>query len=1114
MPSIIGTNVNDVLRGSNSKDTVLGFDGDDVAEGRGGDDTLDGGFGNDTLFGGAGNDTLIDRFGFNWLYGGGGNDFIGVNDGSRHLDDSGVGAVIYGDGFNSFTLIAELIQGESNTASTQLGDDTIYGTAGADIIFGDNGDPTNFSAAGGNDSIFAGHGADFIDGEGGNDLVYGEEGNDTLFGGEGKDTVAGGMGDDVLTGGRGADLIDGGVGYDRIIYNTISDSTGNKIDTVFNFESALNYAAGDKIDLSALVGPSGETIRWTDSAASPLGAWCVRTNDGLLLLVDATGDASADLRVAFFGTDSLKHSDILGVANHAPLLIGGHTVHGGTVIEHGGAFPAVGHVVGSITSAYSDLDGDVLATTSSGVLQGAYGTLTLSLDGSWQYLLDNTSQETQALKDGDLVTETFRGLRMTDGLLLGDSINLVIDVMGANDAAIITGDTFGFTSQFVLSSFPQMIQDGPPATGDLHATDVDDQADAFQAVSAPTRSTKGYGTYTMTESGVWVYTLDNANPAVQQLDEGELTTDTFTVYSEDGTGQTVTIQISGGDDLPKLIAPATQTAYEDTALIFSAANGNQIAVSDVDSDVLYVSITPLVLPFGSNALFSLNGTAGLSFSAGGGTDDRLMMFSGSAQAINNALDGLSLSTGHNFHGLLGFSIRASDGSLASSMFHPEDVLVVSVTSINDAPTGLEITLNVNEDTPFTLTPYHFAFWDAESASSPFAFSAVNALAGVKINTLPMAGSLTLSGLAVTEGQLVTRADLDAGRLTYLPGQDAKGSGYASFTFQVQDNGGTAHGGIDLDPTPNTVSINVNSLSDAPNGTDTTVVTNKNTNYVFKLSDFGFSDVHDSPPDAFTGVKITSLPTAGVLGEVGQSGLSALNAGAFVTVSSITAGRLVFIPQADAAGADYSSFTFQVRDNGVTTGVNTSYVSNGGYIDGGGLAGGGALPHPVHVGTPSGANLDPTPNKLTIDVADIVGTEDDDELIGSAIANRMLGLGGDDLLIGGQDADTMTGGDGSDTFKFTQDGGADRITDFTVAPIGLGGDVLDISELLAAIQWTPETLNEHVIASFLGFSSGGQISTVIGVDQDGAGPGFAQPVVTLVGVMAFFQDLMENHQVVT
>src|SRR5438034_847659 len=101
--------------------------------------------------------------------------------------------------------------------------------------------------------------------------------------------------------------------------------------------------------------------------------------------------------------------------------------------------------------------------------------------------------------------------------------------------------------------------------------------------------------------------------------------------------------------------------------------------------------------------------------------------------------------------------------------------------------------------------------------------------------------LTLSGNAVTAGQFVSVADITAGNLKFTPAANANGTSYASFTFQVQDDGGTANGGSNLDPSPNIIAINVTALNDAPQGADKTVVTNEDTAYTFTAADFGFSD---------------------------------------------------------------------------------------------------------------------------------------------------------------------------------------------------------------------------------------------------------------------------------
>src|SRR5262249_45910596 len=136
---------------------------------------------------------------------------------------------------------------------------------------------------------------------------------------------------------------------------------------------------------------------------------------------------------------------------------------------------------------------------------------------------------------------------------------------------------------------------------------------------------------------------------------------------------------------------------------------------------------------------------------------------------------------------------------------------------------------------------------------------------------------------------------------------------ASFTFQVQDDGGTANGGVDLDQSPNTITVNVTSVNDAPAGADKTVTTLEDTGYTFTAAEFGFTDPKHSPANDLAAVRITTLPGAGTLTNDGV----AVTAGQFVAIADIVAGKLVFAPAADANGAGYASFTFQVRDDGGT-----------------------------------------------------------------------------------------------------------------------------------------------------------------------------------------------------
>src|SRR5438045_2264703 len=88
----------------------------------------------------------------------------------------------------------------------------------------------------------------------------------------------------------------------------------------------------------------------------------------------------------------------------------------------------------------------------------------------------------------------------------------------------------------------------------------------------------------------------------------------------------------------------------------------------------------------------------------------------------------------------------------------------------------------------------------------------NLFAAVEITTLPGAGSLELAGAPVTAGQFVSAADLLANKLKFTPALNANGAAYASFSFQVQDDGGAANCAVDTDQSANTLTIDVTSVN--------------------------------------------------------------------------------------------------------------------------------------------------------------------------------------------------------------------------------------------------------------------------------------------------------------
>ena len=128
-----------------------------------------------------------------------------------------------------------------------------------------------------------------------------------------------------------------------------------------------------------------------------------------------------------------------------------------------------------------------------------------------------------------------------------------------------------------------------------------------------------------------------------------------------------------------------------------------------------------------------------------------------------------------------------------------DSIFDNVASVNNAPAGTNKTITIDEDEVYTFSAADFGFTDPLDNPADEFFS-------VKIATLPALGTLELDGTPVTAADFVPVADI--GLLEYTPALGGFGAAYASFTFQVRDDGGTTGGGVDLDPTPNTITFNV------------------------------------------------------------------------------------------------------------------------------------------------------------------------------------------------------------------------------------------------------------------------------------------------------------------
>ena len=127
-----------------------------------------------------------------------------------------------------------------------------------------------------------------------------------------------------------------------------------------------------------------------------------------------------------------------------------------------------------------------------------------------------------------------------------------------------------------------------------------------------------------------------------------------------------------------------------------------------------------------------------------------------------------------------------------------DEFDIEVREMNTPPTAADNTVMMDEDETYTFTAADFQFADTNAGDS---------LASVKITAPETAGDLELNGMAVTLDQVITKADIDGGNLTFAPPENANGTGYASFTFRVSD-------GKD-ESASYTMTIDVTAVNDAP-----------------------------------------------------------------------------------------------------------------------------------------------------------------------------------------------------------------------------------------------------------------------------------------------------------
>ena len=499
-----------------------------------------------------------------------------------------------------------------------------------------------------------------------------------------------------------------------------------------------------------------------------------------------------------------------------------------------------------------------------------------------------------------------------------DSVNITVSSALAVNAG---NDSYATTQNASLAAGSVLSNDTDPLGGTLSASGVNGSGAAI----GNTITLASGALLTMNADGTFVY---DPNGAFNSLAQGASANDSFTYdvsSTSGGSGSgTVGITINGVNDAPVLsgannLSPINEDPAANPGTLVSALIAGQ--VSDADMGALSgIAVTSVDNSNGAWQYSTDGGSTWNAFGSPSNANARLLSADASSYVRfvpnanwNGTVSGLSFRAWDQTSGSAGSVADASANGGSTAFSSATATASITVNSVNDAPQGTSNTVTTLEDTAYVFATADFGFSDSND-------SPANNLLAVKVTTLPGAGSLTDSGVAVTAGQFVSASDISSGKLVFTPAAGGWGSGYAAFTFQVEDDGGTLNAGVDTDPTPRTMTVNVDEVNHAPQGASNPVTALENSVYTFATADFGFSDPNDIPSNSLLAVKITTLPGAGSLTDNG----AAVGAGQFISVADIAAGKLVFTPGANAWGNNYAAFTFQVQDDGGTLngGVDT------------------------------------------------------------------------------------------------------------------------------------------------------------------------------------------------
>ena len=341
-------------------------------------------------------------------------------------------------------------------------------------------------------------------------------------------------------------------------------------------------------------------------------------------------------------------------------------------------------------------EGIGVAGTLGSALTGTYGQLTLNANGSYSYVANQDAAN--ALDAGATATDVFN-YTVTSGSQT-DTALITITVTGVDDDITAVDDTDAVNedatiSRSVGSSYDLDSDDNDPdtnSTSTITAIRKGGTEGSGDAGTIGSGLTGTYGTLTVNANGSYTYVADQA--AADALDTGDTVTDVFnyTVTSGSQTDTAVlTITVTGINDAP-VADNDIGSVNEGATLTVSNGSSDIIDDNDTDTDASSSLSVSAIRTGGTEG----SGTAGSIGAALTGTYGQITVNAdGSYTYVANQDAANELDASDTVTDVFNYTL--SDGTATDTA-----TITITITGVNDAPSGVNDTGYINEDATLTV----------------------------------------------------------------------------------------------------------------------------------------------------------------------------------------------------------------------------------------------------------------------------------------------------------------------------------------------------------------------------------------------------------------------------